>query len=537
MTSPNPLQPQSIQAFDPRSLSFTSLYMRLQSLREALTDDPASADEGTVNILESILTGSRHASESLASFMYKLAAECLVEIMVSCPHMRLGWRAETILRHSASSTAGQACLASAQALGSLPLDIDSPDTVFEDSGWQPPLANLDDFLRRLGIRPGHSRWAGRSLVIQDTATDRTLVVKLSATQQGRRALLNEARWMRQLRSECHGIPDRFDIPRVRTVSGAPLFVPEGLGHRWPLPAWLTGCDNLTALAFETGPDYFAYPNDPSRLPIQSGDQICECLGRASRLFGHLTGRGILHTAPIPLFHNRTQQTRRDDQGAYLWQRGGRLDRWLWSCRFPNFGLSGLRDFEHFRCLNGQQGELFREAGTQVLSLALVAGSCFRLQQPSRFGLDSDGRPLDMRHLFDADLLEELLRSIACGYFEGFVGRPVEAGLIPSYKELSRRMIEEMGIDRNMIEVLRLEDQEAMSRQAFEAFLVERGVPERQAAETEQNVRELELSTGPHLGGFNQRISLPELIEFTAGTAARAIVGAYLDQRSPHSSQP
>jgi hypothetical protein len=32
-----------------------------------------------------------------------------------------------------------------------------------------------------------------------------------------------------------------------------------------------------------------------------------------------------------------------------------------------------------------------------------------------------------------------------------------------------------------------------------------------------------MMTGPHLGGFNQRISLPELIHFT-GTAASYCIG-------------
>ena len=44
--------------------------------------------------------------------------------------------------------------------------------------------------------------------------------------------------------------------------------------------------------------------------------------------------------PIPLFHNRTQRLRRDDQGRYQWFRAGRLDQWLDSCAFPNLGLSG-----------------------------------------------------------------------------------------------------------------------------------------------------------------------------------------------------
>jgi len=37
----------------------------------------------------------------------------------------------------------------------------------------------------------------------------------------------------------------------------------------------------------------------------------------------MTVKGIAHTALIPLFHNRVQQRRRNDHGAYLWEHAGR----------------------------------------------------------------------------------------------------------------------------------------------------------------------------------------------------------------------
>ena len=97
-----------------------------------------------------------------------------------------------------------------------------------------------------------------------------------------------------------------------------------------------------AIAFVAHRDYFIYPNDGD---ADSGE-VREILGRNAYLMGRLTARGIIHDAPIPLFHNRTQRMRRDDQGRYQWFRAGRLDRWLDSCAFPNLGRSGLRDFEH-----------------------------------------------------------------------------------------------------------------------------------------------------------------------------------------------
>ena len=74
------------------------------------------------------------------------------------------------------------------------------------------------------------------------------------------------------------------------------------------------------------------------------------MGRAALLLGWLAGRGIVHEAAIPLFHNRVQRDRREDGGVYDWRLPGRLDRWLASALHPNFGLSGLRDFEHLASL-------------------------------------------------------------------------------------------------------------------------------------------------------------------------------------------
>ena len=68
--------------------------------------------------------------------------------------------------------------------------------------------------------------------------------------------------------------------------------------------------------------------------------------------------GIVHTAPIPLFHNRAQAWRREDRGIYEWPRGGRLDRWLSSSRHPNIAASGLRDFEHLASIRRPGRQLY-----------------------------------------------------------------------------------------------------------------------------------------------------------------------------------
>lgn len=88
------------------------------------------------------------------------------------------------------------------------------------------------------------------------------------------------------------------------------------------------------------------------------------------------------------------------------------------------------------------------------------------------------------------------------------------------------MIEEMGVDRHMVEVLRAVDQRQMSDGQFREFLVERGYSEHQAAGFSKGEKDIEILTGPHLGGFNDRISLPELIEFVALASALCMAGKY-----------
>jgi hypothetical protein len=248
------------------------------------------------------------------------------------------------------------------------------------------------------------------------------------------------------------------------------------------------------------------------------------MARSAENLGRLSSHSILHTAAIPLFHNRTQQTRRGDAGRYIWTRKGRLDRWLDSCRYPNFGLSGLRDFEHLCLWSGQGRELFLEVGAQILSLLLVAGSTFRSKDPERVGLDRNGDPCDCRDLFDPDLLSELVSLIVTSFHQGFTGRSMPA-MPASQQRLIERMIEELGVDNHMTETLRARDQEAMSEAEFEAFLTQRGL---QPKAVSKGAEDVTLITGPHLGDFNSVISLPELIDFTAAAAAVCISTRFLD---------
>ena len=53
---------------------------------------------------------------------------------------------------------------------------------------------------------------------------------------------------------------------------------------------------------------------------------------------------------------------------------------------------------------------------------------------------------------------------------------------------------------------------------------------------EKGKRDITLLTGPHLGGFNDRISLPELIRFIETMAALCISGKYKPPQSQDARQ-
>ena len=78
----------------------------------------------------------------------------------------------------------------------------------------------------------------------------------------------------------------------------------------------------------------------------------------------------------------------------------------------------------------------------------------------------------------------------------------------------------------MEEILRVAEQTAMTDAAFFDFLKSRGFDERQILEIEKGRQDIPILTGPHLGGFNQPISVPELIEFTGAASALCVADRY-----------
>ena len=147
------------------------------------------------------------------------------------------------------------------------------------------------------------------------------------------------------------------------------------------------------------------------------------------------------------------------------------------------------------------------------------------------GLDRKGKPVDARGLFEAHLLSELITGIFLNYYKGFVDSEYTGALPNIRKGLVPRMIDEMGVDLHMEEILRVDDQKRMTDRELTAFLVRRGYEEVEASRFQRGVEDIRILSGPHLGGFNQGISLPEIIETVGTMSAMCIAGKYFRERT------
>ena len=504
---------------------FTAVYYAVYHLRSLLADHPGAAEPRTVGVLEDLLKREDFASQRQGLFLFRQAALTLVSVMVRTggaldenPDMarRAGRSIERVL----AETWGHAHRAMAESLGSLPAAAARP-RVDDDRphGGRRRVLDLDRLLDEHGLkRTGTDRVAGRSRVFRLAGDHRILVLKATRPGENPEGLLNEALWMRRLTGAAGSFPLRFDIPFPLGLDGRYLFRLTGAPDH---PDRSDG----HAIVFLAHPDYFSYPvgRDGGGLDDAA---FAELVARNAWLLGKLTGRGIVHTAAIPLFHNRVQADRRRDGGQYEWFRAGRLDRWLASCDYPNLGITGLRDLEHLVPASDRETNLYRHIGAHFLSLFLIVGAHFRGKAPERRGLDPDGRPVDVRDLFDPALLGDLIGKIFSAYHEGFAGTPFTGPPPVDIPELVLAMIKEMGVDRHMEEVLRAVDQKEMSDAGFRAFLEERGFSDDRIRGLPQGAADIVFHSGPHLGGFNRPISLPELIRAVETFSALCMAGRY-----------
>jgi hypothetical protein len=513
-------------------LDFTGTYLAVSDLYGLIKSRPSVDGPETIALLEGVLKNSEFSSETQSYFLYREAAQALVFLAVHSIRTPVEVLALAALEGLVGTTQGPSQRASIEALGSLPVAVRGP-TICQSFIGRVPKMTWREVAQKAGItNSSPPAVRGRSLIAKTNDEDTVLVVKLTQDEHAVQSACDEAIWMEYLHSERFSFPVRFNIPEPLKIHDSYVF------RLYDMPAGIEGEIGAEAdchgVAFFAQKDYFTYPNShrsETRLP---SDQFREVMFRNAWLFGKLASHGIVHASPIPLFHNRVQRDRREDRGLYEWQRGGRLDRWLHSCTYPNFGMTGIRDFEHLISFAGPSRQLCYHIGAQLLSLLLTVGSYFRNKDVARVGFDDQGNAVDARDLFDKPFFQEAISGIFCNYYRAFTGRDLDGNPPFSIDNLACRMIDEMGVDRHMEEVLRVVDQEAMSEATFRDFLISRGYPEGDTGDFRKGRQDIILHTGPHLGGFNERISLPELIESVGAMSALCIAGRF---RGEHNTFP
>lgn len=502
---------------------FMTKYFSVYHLQSLSETRPDMITAETVSALEDLLKKSEFARQRRGFFLFRLAADTLSSIIVHSGRKSVAEQSVSALRNILAVTDGHAHRATAEALGSLPFAIQGPD-IKDIPACHAPLISWQKLLDEKGVSiSSPPRFVGRSLVAPLAQKDSVVVFKVARAEDSPETLAKEAVWMEHLQSAQYDFSPTFHIPSAIKLKEAYLFRLQGIPSQ--------NSKNLKlhpqkyAIGFIANKDYFTYPNDSGD---KSDDSLFkEIMYRNARLMGNLSGAGIIHSAPIPLFHNRVQRERRRDNGLYEWFRAGRLDRWLASCEYPNMGMTGIRDFEHLIPFRGASDRsLYRHIGMHLLSMLLVSGSYFRNKNKDKVGFDADGNPVDARDLFNENIFQEIIQGIFLHYYRGFTGIEFTGDLPFDLDKLTFRMIEEMGVDRHMEEILRVPDQNQMTDAAFKSFLEERGCSREEIKAFQKGAQDIVIYTGPHLGGFNERISLPELIESVETMSALCIAGRY-----------
>ncbi len=503
-------------------LGFSGAFMAVQYLVLHIESFPDFLTRQTLSALMALGESDRFKAKKQALFLYRAVFDAMVKMALS-PKINFSQSIIPRLQRLLMESKGRKNQALAEALTRLPSGIGAPKKTigplvppvkipFKDLVNQFP--NPSDY----SIDPQRGHWKGRSLVFR--LSDQNMgVIKFANSHGNRSELALESLWMDHFTKipPCPGI--KFLVPKPIKINHCLIFEPCQIPGR--IKNALPFKTPATAIAYTTHAQYFEYPNRADVLPgIQ---EIKEIFSRNAFILGTLTSLGIAHTALIPLFHNRIQQGRRRDGGRYLWEHGGRLDQWLHSCQYPNFGDSGIRDFEHLTPLKSSR-DLAHFIGEHLLGFILVMGSYFRNKDASVLGKNEKGIPRDARHLFDPQLFADLILIVMGQYYHAVTGKPLAVKF--PVKALVRELIPCMGIDNHMEERLRVADQQRMTDEEFHLFLNRRGV----ACETLCREREdITLETGPHLGGFNQPISAPALIELLFTYSALCISDAYLNQ--------
>ena len=515
-------------------------YVNVDRIGEDIRTNPKSITMENIRMVAGYLDKTDHERRTKSFFLYRKAAKILAAVLVLLKDRQniVFQEAYQILAGKLKDASEKKRQAASIALGNLPFQamnsyMDFPELLSDDDlkGLTLPLLTAEMLSDKAGVRiTGNPALLGRTLVFPTSRGKMVMAVKIARKGDLIKNLNSEAVWMRKLSGYFEHSHAAFHIPEpIAEWHGAPCYLFRAANMTKYMGNKKKGGlhPQLLSIAFLAHENYYQYPNDHETL--SNKDCFFDMMSDLSFLFGNLSAKGIVHTAPIPLFHNRVQQNRREDLGIYDWQLGGRLDRWLSSCVHPNFGPSGLRDFEHFEVMSGKTSEVYRHIGNQLLSLVLVSGSYFRNHAPDLVGLDAKGNPVDARLLFDRDFFKDLIQTIFHSFHKGFTGYAFTGDFPMDFSHFSERLINEMGVDRHMAEIIRVRDQDELTHHEFTALLKSHGFSEARIKETPKGKNDITVYTGPHLGEFNGRISLPELIRFLEASASLSVSNHFLMQ--------
>ena len=512
----------SENALKDNAYDFTAKYLAVWHINSLVETNPDVINAGTISALEQVLQDPTVSHQTQAYFLYKHVSNTLCSMIIHSEE--LAGQAFSSLKKLLGKTSGHPHRAVAESLGTLPFSVHGPE--LNENRGNMPSVTWRQIYDETGLTTSHSpELIGRSLVAALPRNKELLVIKLARIHESVQSLHDEPLWMEHLKARSFNFPVRFNVPRAIKIAGSYIFRLQDIPVK--MPRKMDIHPEGYAIGFIADKDYFAYPNDIRKERRLSQKEFSEVMSGNAWLLGKLTSLGIVHSAPIPLFHNQVQSQRRRDHGLYEWFRAGRLHAWLDSCSYPNLGLTGIRDFEHFVTFRGLNSNLYRYIGTHILSLFLVAGSYFRNKDRDRVGLDNTGEPVDARDLFDKYFFKELIRVIFLSYYHGFVEKQFRGEIPVGLDELTIRMIEEMGVDRHMEEILRVADQKEMTDEEFRDFLGKKGYSRGQIKAIKKGIEDIAIFSGPHLGEFNHGISLPELIESVGTMSSLCIVGRYL----------
>lgn len=510
-----------------KAASYTTKYYAVYHILSLTENNPEIIDSEIILTMQMVLKSLEFSEQRRSLFLFRIAADTLSSIIIHSNNKIMANKAFIAMIDILKNTTGHAHRATSEAMSALPFSLHGP-TIANKSIDPLPKVNWNEILDRNGFKAaGNPVCMGRSIVIPVQNGNRLLVFKIALAGDSPNLLQKEVLWMDHLRSKKHSFPLKFKIPKSIKIKNKCIFRLKNKPVQ--LPKHKDIHPKGFAIGFIADKDYFTYPNDPQTAHSLSDREFEEIICRNAWLLGSLASSGIIHTAPIPLFHNRTQARRRRDNGQYEWFRAGRIDRWLDSCAYPNLGVSGLRDFEHLESFKGKNFNLYRHLGNHFLSLLLVTGSFFRNKKNDLIGFDEDGNSIDARCLFNKSFLQKLINNIFLNYYNGFVETDFRDHLPIDIKALTSRMINEMGVDQYMEEVFRITDQIEMTDQEYRAFLKEKKYFDTHKHKIDLPKRgtiDIIIHSGPHLGGFNEEISLPELIDAVRVMSALCIAGKY-----------